>query len=372
MRPAFENKIFFSNPVVQFSEHRADILRAVQDVCDNGPHILGPVVEAFEVEFAAWNQARYAVGVGSGTDALVLAMKTLGIGPGDEVITVSHTALATVAAVVLVGATPVLVDVDPDSCVMDPQGLAAAVTGRTKAIIPVHLYGFACPMDEIMQFARAHSLLVIEDCAQAHGALYRGKKVGTIGDVGCFSFYPTKNLGAIGDGGAIITDDANIAEGVKQRRQYGWNDARIANVTGALSRLDSMQAAILSIKLKSLDDDNAYRRDIARVYDRTIDWGRLSRPNALPDVEQVYHLYVVKSERRDDLRTALAKDNVDLGIHYAVPAHKNPGYAERVVLPRSGLPVTEKLSQTVLSLPIYPGLPLDWAKKIGELMNDAS
>lgn len=372
MRPAFESKIFFSNPVVQFSEHRSDILRAVQEICDNGPHILGPAVEAFEAEFAAWNKVKHAVGVGSGTDALVLAMKTLGIGPGDEVITVSHTALATVAAIVLAGATPVLIDVNPDSCVMDPRGLAAVVTSRTRAIIPVHLYGFPCPMDEIMQFARAHSLLVIEDCAQAHGALYCGKKVGTIGDVGCFSFYPTKNLGAIGDGGAIITDDANIAEGVKQRRQYGWNDARVANVTGALSRLDALQAAILSIKLKFLDADNAYRRDIARVYDRAIDWSRLFRPSALPDVEPVYHLYVVKSERRDDVRTALAKDNVDLGIHYAVPAHKNPGYAEMVVLPHDGLPVTEKLSQTVLSLPMYPGLPLDWAEKIGALMNDAS
>ncbi len=367
--PLFESKIYFGNPVDQFAAHRAEILDAIEAVCAEGPHILGPVVEKFEQEFAAWNNTGYAVGVGSGTDALVLAMKAFGIGPGDEVITVSHTALATVAAIVLTGAKPILVDVHPDTAVMDPSGLAEAVTPRTKAIIPVHLYGFACPMEEILAFARAHGLIVIEDCAQAHGALYREKKVGTMGDAGCFSFYPTKNLGAIGDGGAVITDDAAIAEGVRQRRQYGWDATRVAHVAGALSRLDPLQAAILSVKLKYLDADNQRRRDIAATYDRVIKDGAFSRPAALPGVRPVYHLYVIASDRRDHIRGAFAAENVELGVHYAHPAHLHPGYAGLAGISPGGLPVTEDLSRRVLSLPIYPEFPVLSAQKIAEFLN---
>lgn len=368
--PLFENKIYFGNPVEQFAAHREEIMGAIEQVCANGPHILGPVVGKFETEFAAWNGVAHAVGVGSGTDALVLAMRAFGIGPGDEVITVSHTALATVAAIVLAGAKPVLVDVHPDTAAMNPACLDAALSPRTKAIIPVHLYGFSCPMDEILQFAEKHDLVVIEDCAQAHGATYRGRKVGTMGDAGCFSFYPTKNLGAIGDGGAVITNDLVIAENVRQRRQYGWDSSRVAQVAGALSRLDALQAAVLSVKLKYLDADNESRRRIADAYDKAIDWDRLSRPRALPGVQPVYHLYVVESERRDDIRAAFAKENVELGIHYAHPAHLHPGYMDLIGLPSGGLPVTEKLSRTVLSLPIYPELPLSSAQKIAEFLND--
>jgi dTDP-4-amino-4,6-dideoxygalactose transaminase len=365
----FEQKVFFGNPVDQFNAHREEILAAIERVCTAGPHILGEVVEKFESEFAVWNGIGHAVGVGSGTDALVLAMKSFGIGPGDEVITVSHTALATVAAIVLAGATPVLVDVYAETSLMDPTKLAAALSPRTKAIIPVHLYGFSCPMDEILGFAASHNLVVIEDCAQAHGATYRGAKVGTMGHAGCFSFYPTKNLGAIGDGGAVITADAAIAEGVRQRRQYGWDSSRVAHVAGALSRLDTLQAAVLSIKLKYLDSDNERRRKIAEMYNRTIKWSGLSRPRALPNVQPVYHLYVITSERREEIRAAFSKENVELGLHYAHPAHRHPGYSGLVRIPVDGLPVTEMLSDTVLSLPIYPEFPLSAAEKIAEFLN---
>lgn len=369
-KPLFDRKIFFSNPVEQFAAHRAEIMAAIERICEKGPHILGPAVEKFEKEFALWNGTNHAIGVASGTDALVLAMKAFGIGAGDEVITVSHTALATVAAIVMAGAKPVLVDVTAKTCTMDPGQLQAALTPKTKAIIPVHLYGFPCAMTEIMAFAKAHNLIVIEDCAQAHGAMVGGKRVGTIGHAGCFSFYPTKNLGAIGDGGAVITPDAAIAENIRQMRQYGWDSQRIAHRTGALSRLDSLQASILSVKLNYLDEMNEKRRALAAIYNKYINWKKFGRPEAQPGITPVYHLYVVTSDRRDDIRQAFLKENVDLGIHYAHPAHINPGYTGLVGIPPGGLTVTEHLSQSVLSLPMYPEFSPQEAQKIAEFLND--
>lgn len=367
--PLFAEKIFFSNPMDQFRSHKAEILAAVEDVCEKGPHILGKAVETFENEFAAWNNVKYAVGVASGTDALAIAMRSFGIGAGDEVITVSHTALATASAIIMSGARPVLVDINPETMLIDPSKLESAISPKTKAIVAVHLYGYACPMNEILAFAKKHGLIVIEDCAQAHGATYKGKKVGSMGDAGCFSFYPTKNLGAIGDGGAIITNNADLAENMKRRRQYGWDNQRVAYETGELSRLDSLQAAILSIKLKNLEADTQKRRDIAAIYDKALDQKKFGHAKALPDTNPAYHLYVITADQRDTLKASLAPENVELGIHYTHPVHWNPGYVQKVRIPDSGLPHTEKAAQSVLSLPIYPEMPHEYARIIADALN---
>lgn len=368
--PLFAEKIFFGSPVEQFKAHSEEILDAIKDVCFSPSHILGPKVEAFEKAYAAWHGVPYCVGVGSGTDALSLTMKAFGIGPGDEVITVSHTALATVASIILTGALPVLVDVCVNTSTLAPQKIEAAITDKTKAIIPVHLYGFPCEMEAIMALAEKHELIVIEDCAQAHGATYKGKKVGTIGDAGCFSFYPTKNLGAVGDGGGVITRHAHIADTIKKLRQYGWNDERIGEQPSGVSRLDPLQAAVLSVKLKYLAEDIQKRRAIAREYDRLIDWTKFLRPQAIEQTEPAYHLYVITSDKRDAIVDAMKNENVILGIHYQHSAHKNPGYVPYIQIPEAGLPVTEKLSETVLSLPIYPELEFSIVQKIAEFLNE--
>lgn len=368
--PLFEEKIFFGSPVEQFKAHDEDILTAIHDVCFSPFHVLGPKVETFEKEFAAWNGASHCVGVGSGTDALVLAMKAFGIGSGDEVITVSHTALATGAAVLLTGAKAALVDVGEKSCTLDPEKLEEALNENTKAIIPVHLYGFPCDMDAIMDFAKKHGLVVIEDCAQAHGAIYKGKKVGTIGDAGCFSFYPTKNLGAIGDGGGVITNHKHVADKVRQLRQYGWNEDRVGEYVSGVSRLDALQAAVLSVKLKYLEKDIDRRRAIAAEYDRLIDWSKFNRPKALEGADPAYHLYVIMAENRDEIIEKFKPENVYLGIHYEHPVHKNPGYMEGLKLPRYGLNVTDYLSNVVLSLPMYPELEFSTIKTIAEFLNN--
>lgn len=353
-----EKKIFCSYPPSQFLSYKDDILKAIERVCEKGPYILGPEVAAFEKEFADYHGVRHCVGVGSGTDALALTLKAFDVGPGDEVITVSHTALATVAAIVIAGATPVLVDID-DHYTMDVSKIKSAITPKTKAIIPVHIYGQSCDMDPILAIARQHNLIVIEDCAQAHGATYKGKKVGTMGDAGCFSFYPTKNLGAIGDGGGLITNHTSRAERLKRLRQYGWNDERVAHEVGVVSRLDELQAAILRVKLRYLDVDNAKRRAIAHAYDRWLKGSSVATPTVAEERQHVYHLYVIRSSKRDEWKAKLASSQVDAGIHYAHPAHTHPGYKDKIRLPKEGLPVTERMSREILSLPIYPELDLE-------------
>lgn len=368
--PLFEENIYFGSPVHQFKAHRGEILSAIEEVCDGSFHILGPKVEKFEQEFAAWNNVKHAIGVASGTDALRLAIEALGIGEDDEIITVSHTALATASAILSAGATPVLVDVKPNTCTLDIEKLASALTPKTKAIIPVHLYGFPCDMDAILSFAKEHKLIVIEDCAQAHGALYKGKKVGSLGDAGCFSFYPTKNLGAIGDGGGVITNNKDIADKVRQLRQYGWDENRVGQMQSVVSRLDPLQASVLSVKLKYLEDDIQKRRDIAAEYDRLIDWQNFEKPNALPETDPSYHLYVIMSDNRQEIIEKFKAENVFLGIHYEHSVHKNPGYLNGIVVPNDGLTTTDHLSSVVLSLPIYPELPLSAVQKITEFLNE--
>ena len=342
--------------MAQYHAHQALIDNAINRVLDGGTYILGKEVESFECAFADFCGGGHAVGVGSGTDALMLTLKALGIGPGDEVITVAHTAIATVAAIIATGATPVLVDINEACLTLDPAAIEAAVTPRSKAVLAVHLYGQAADLDPILASARRYGLAVIEDCAQAAGGRYHKQRLGSIGDVGCFSFYPTKNLGAIGDGGIILTVEQKTAARARRLRQYGWDDARETCEPGINSRLDPLQAAILAAKLPYLEADNARRAEIARRYQLGFEGLPISTPKQRAGTQHVYHLYVVACAQRDDLMAYLSDRQIGSAVHYAVPAHRQRGYAERVILPPSGLPVTDRVCRQVLSLPLYPEL----------------
>ncbi len=339
-----------------YARLHAEIDAAVARVLAGGWYILGPEVSAFEAEFAAYLGASHAVGVASGTDAVLLALRALGVGPGDEVITVAHTAVATVAAIALCGATPRFVDIDPATYTLDPGRLEAAITPRTRAVVPVHLYGAPADMPPILAIARAHGLLVVEDCAQAHGATTGGRRVGTLGDAAAFSFYPTKNLGALGDGGAVVTDRPEVAERLRLLRQYGWRERYVSDVEGVNSRLDELQAAILRVRLRHLDAENAARRRLAARYDAALAGLPLGLPSARPDERAVYHLYVVAADKRDALAAHLAAQGIGTGVHYPVPIHRQPAYAHHGYGSGS-LPATEAAAARVLSLPMYPDLP---------------
>jgi len=355
--------IFCANPKAQYLPYKDEIDAAVLKVLNSGSYILGEQVSLFEEEFADYLGAGFTVGCGSGTDALVLALKALDIGIGDEVIVPSFTATPTVAAVVMAGATPVYVDIEPDYYTIDPVCVEAACTEKTKAIIAVHLYGQAAAMDELITIAKRHDLRVIEDCAQAAGATYRGKKLGTIGDMGCFSFFPTKNLGAIGDGGAVVCDDESLAMRLCSLRQYGWDEYRISQEPGINSRLDELQAAILRVKLLHLDADNAARRAQAEHYN-----GVLTALDMMPAIRKgvghVYHLYVIQTKNRDDFVQYFAKSDVHVGIHYPVPVHRMLGFEKE-----ARLPVTERAVERIASLPIYPGLSEQKVRKVTELIS---
>jgi dTDP-4-amino-4,6-dideoxygalactose transaminase len=346
----------WASPLAQYRAHQAPIQSAINRVLNSGNYILGAEVEAFESAFAAYCGAGHGVGVASGTDALILALKALGIGSGDEVITVSHTAVATVAAILAVGATPVLVDIDEIYLTLDPATLDRAATPRSKAVIAVHLYGQAADLDPILSFTRERNLALVEDCAQACGGVYRGRRLGSIGDIGCFSFYPTKNLGAIGDGGIVLTREPKIANRVRRLRQYGWDDARQTQEPGLNSRLDPLQAAILNAKLAHLDDDNARRAAIARRYAQGLQGVPVATPKERADAQHVYHLYVITSGQRDALMGHLAEHQIGCAVHYPTPVHKQHGYADRAILPPGGLPMTERACQQILSLPLYAEL----------------
>lgn len=351
-------------PLAQFRTHETAIRSAMARVLESGAYIMGREVEAFERDFAAYLGISHAVGVASGTDALILALRALDIGVGDEVITVSHTALATVAAILAAGATPVLVDIDPKTYTIDPTAVESAITRRTKAIIPVHLYGQAADLDTIMAIARRHKLKVVEDCAQATGALLHGKRLGSIGHAAAFSFYPTKNLGAIGDGGLVATNDRRLADRLRRLRQYGWDDARKTREAGVNSRLDELQAAILKAKLPALDADNTRRIALAARYDAGLAGLPVATPARWPGAQHVYHLYVIACPQRDRLSERLKEAGVLTSVHYPRAAHQQSGYRERVRVPKEGLPVTHKVVRAILSLPIYPELPLEDADRV--------
>lgn len=336
---------------------------AIAAVLNSGWYILGQEVSSFEDEFAKFLGVDHAVGVASGTDALLLALRAFEIGPGDEVITVSHTAVATVASIELSGAKPCFVDIDESTYTMDPGQLPLAITPRTKAIIPVHLYGQPADMDRIMAFARRHGLIVIEDCAQAHGALYAGKRVGSLGDAAAFSFYPTKNLGAIGDGGAVTTNRVEIAERLRLLRQYGWRERYISEIAGYNSRLDELQAAILRVRLRHLDAETEVRRQIAAHYQRELANTPVQLPPFVAGTEPVHHLFVIRHARRDDLQSYLAGSGIGTGIHYPVPVHLQPAY-KGLGYQTGQLPVTESIASEILSIPMYPDLSLEHAELI--------
>ncbi|HAJ27405.1 MAG TPA: erythromycin biosynthesis sensory transduction protein eryC1 [Syntrophus sp. (in: bacteria)] len=344
-----------SNPLASYHARKEAIDVAVRNVMERGWYILGKEVAAFESEFAAYIGCTHGIGVGSGTEAIQMALKACGIGAGDEVITVSHTAVATVAAIEAAGAVPVLVDIEPDYFTMAPLKLLSAIGPRTKAVIPVHLYGQPADLAAILDIARPRGLRVIEDCAQAHGATYRGRPVGTWGDIACFSFYPTKNLGACGDGGMVTTSDKDLAGRCRLLREYGWAERYISSIPGGNSRLDEIQAAILRVKLPTLDDDNIRRKKIADQYSRLLADMNLVLPKTHPQGSHVFHLYVARTPRRDALRSFLAEHGIGALIHYPVPIHLQPAYHCRLRC-GDGMEETEKVAAEILSLPIYPEL----------------
>jgi dTDP-4-amino-4,6-dideoxygalactose transaminase len=336
-------------------ELAGELHEAVARTLASGWFVLGREVEAFEEAFARYHGGGSAAGVANGTDAIELSLRAAGVGPGDEVITVAHTAVPTVCAVERAGATPVLVDIDPETFTLDPRAAAAALTPRTRALLPVHLYGHPADLDPLLALAAANDLLVIEDCAQAHGARYRGRLVGTFGHLACFSFYPTKNLGACGDGGAVLTRDPALADRLRRLRNYGQTSRYRHAERGVNSRLDELQAAILSAKLPRLDAHNDCRRRLADLYRAHLDPAAVALPQARPGVRHVYHLYVVRSPQRDALRERLRQAGVDTQVHYPTPVHLQPAYADLGYRPGS-LPHTERAAREVLSLPLYVGL----------------
>ncbi len=333
-----------------------EVAAAVSKVLERGWYVVGPEVEGFEAAFAAYQGIDHAVGVASGTDAIELALRAAGVGAGDEVITVSHTAVATVCGIERTGAKPVLVDVDPVSYTMDPAAAAAAVTPRTKALVPVHLYGHPADMPALVALAERHGLLLIEDCAQAHGARLGDRLVGTFGHLGAFSFYPTKNLGACGDAGAVVTGDAQLAARLRRLRTYGQVSRYRHAERGVNSRLDEVQAAILSVKLRHLNEHNRVRRALAARYDRLLK--HVACPQIRSDGEEVYHvyhLYVIRHGDRDSLADRLRGRGVETLVHYPVPVHLQEAYAD-LGYRRGNLPVTERICGEILSLPIHAGL----------------
>lgn len=337
----------------QYLAMKDEIDPAIHQVLTSGWFILGKQVASFEREFADYIGVRFGVGVGSGTEALHIAFLACGITSGDEVITVSHTAVATVAAIELAGARPVFVDINPVTYTMDPQKITAAITPRTKAIVPVHLYGQAVDMTAIFEVAKQRGVRIIEDCAQAHGAYYKDKMVGSIGDIGCFSFYPTKNLGAYGDGGMVVMNNADLYDKLLMLRQYGWRERYISEIRGLNSRLDELQAAILRVKLRHLDSWTERRRFLANRYDGLLKGSSVCPIKTNVDSEPVYHLYVVVCEERDALQLYLESQGIKTLIHYPVPVHLQEAYID-LGYNRGSLPKTEEAAQTVLSLPLYP------------------
>ncbi len=347
-------------PFLDFSEiHRdirVDLDRAYSRVMDSGWFIMGPELEAFETEFANYCGVRYCLGVGNGMDAIHLLLKAYGIGPGDEVIVPSNTFIATWLAVSQCGATPVPVEPIMSNFNIDSSRIEAAITKRTKAIIPVHLYGQPADMDSINQIASKYGLLVIEDAAQAQGAYYKNRRVGSLGNAAATSFYPGKNLGALGDGGAILTNDYSVMERVKELRNYGSQTKYVHDVAGYNSRLDELQASFLRVKLRYLDDWNERRRHVARRYDELLADLNLVLPTTIDDVVSVWHLYVIRSERRDALRNFLEREGISTVIHYPIPPHLQNCYK---TYNNFNLPIAERMANQVLSLPISPALNFD-------------
>ena len=367
-----------ADPGAGYRAQKNEIDAAVARALDSGWYILGKEGAAFEEEFGAWlGEGMRAVGCANGTDALALVLRGLGIGEGCTVATVSHTAVATVAAIEMTGATPLLLDIDPETYTMDPDELAAVLEEPPpglppiRAVIAVHLYGQACDLAPMLAACRAAGAVLIEDCAQCHGAALDGRRLGTIGDAAAFSLYPTKNLGALGDGGVLATRDAATAERIAAIRQYGWRSRYVSDLVGVNSRLDEIQAAILRTRLGRLDHNNARRREIAGAYDAALEGTGLAPPLRRENATHVFHQYVVRSGERDALAGRLRDLGVGTGEHYPVPVHLQPAYRGRTPLGPAGCAETEVAAREVLSLPMFPELTdaqVDW---VCEALRDA-
>jgi dTDP-4-amino-4,6-dideoxygalactose transaminase len=350
-----QSQVPFVDLAGQYGSISAEINEAISKVIRETDFILGREVCLFEEEFAAFCQAKFAVGVDSGTSALELALRAYEIGPGDEVITAANSFIASALAISHAGATPVLVDVDPDTYTIDVAAIERAITSRTKAIIPVHLYGHPADMDPIVQLAQRHGMVVIEDACQAHGARYKGKRAGSLGHAAAFSFYPGKNLGAYGDAGMVVTSDDAVAKRLGMLRNYGQKEKYQHLFRGYNRRLDTLQAAVLRIKLKHLEDWNDARRQHAKNYTRLVGQTGIVVPRAAAHCESVWHLYVIQFDQRDALKEHLASRGIGVGIHYPVPIHLQPAYRDLGYRP-GDFPVTEKCARRILSLPMYAEL----------------
>jgi len=355
----------------QYEEIKPQVDAAVARVIESAQFVLGPEVAAFEERFAAYCGVRHCVALNSGTSALHLALLAAGVGPGDEVITVSMTFVATTAAILYCGATPVFVDVDPDTWTMDPNLLQAAITPRTKAILPVHLHGLMADMDPIIEVADRAGLIVIEDAAQAHGSEYRGRRAGSIGDIACFSFYPGKNLGAYGEAGAAVTNSSDLARQLALLRDWGQESKYNHVLPGYNFRMDGIQGAVLNVKMAYIESWTEARQTVASHYDRLLARAQFKRPAPPPHCRHVYHVYAVEVEHRDQVQKALSAAGIGTGIHYPVPVHLQKAYGE-LGYGRGDFPVTEAIANRFLSLPIYAELqPEQVANVVLELENAA-
>ena len=339
----------------QYRSIKQEIMAAIEGVLEGMQLFLGPQSQAFENEFAQYCGCRYGVGVSTGTDALALALRACDIGPGDEVITVANTFIATVEAIALVGATPVFVDIEPETYTMDWRQLEQVLTSRTRAIMPVHLYGHPVDMQPVLDFARVHGLRVIEDASQAHGATYRGERAGSMGDIGCFSFYFSKNLGAYGEAGMCVTNDARLAETLRKLRDHGSLIRYQHEILGVNARIDEIQAAVLRVKLRYLEQWNAARQAHANFYTEQLRGVVEAVPVVRPGSTHVYYLYVVQVKERDDFRKGLEREGIATGMHYPTPIHLQPACAHYHYV-RGMLPVTEAVTERIVSLPLYAEL----------------
>ncbi len=347
-------KVPFGNLARQYKNYKSEIENSINSVLKSGYFILGENVKKFEIEFSAYCGSKYGIGVGSGTEALHIALIACGVKHGDEVITVANTAIPTVSAISSTGATPVFIDIEEDSYNINVDLIEEKITKKTKVILPVHLYGNPCKMDKIITLANKYKLRVIEDCAQAHGSEYKGKKVGTFGDLGCFSFYPSKNLGAYGDGGMIISDNMELSDEVRLLRNYGQEKRYFNIIKGFNSRLDEIQASILRFKLGKLDEWNDQRIALAKKYTDSFRDFTIIPPRVFPGNKHVFHLYVIRIKNRDKFIEFLENNGINILIHYPIPIHLQPAYKE--LQSNNNLPITEKVSKEIVSLPIYPEL----------------
>jgi len=356
----------------QYATIKDEINVAIQGVLDSCQFTLGSEVAAFEQEFAAYCQSAHGVGVNTGTSALHLALLAAGVGPGDEVITVPFTFVATVAAIYYTGAKTVFVDIDPRSFTMDVNAIEAAVTKRTKAIIPVHLYGHPADMDPILEISRKHGLIVVEDAAQAHGAEYKGRRTGSMGDMACFSFYPGKNLGAYGEGGMVVTNSAEYNRTIRMLRDWGAEKKYQHVLKGYNYRMEGIQGAVLRVKLRHLEAWTKARRAAAARYDELLAGSRFVTPRAMPGTRHVYHVYAVRSAKRGELQAALQARDIQTGIHYPIPVHLLPAYSD-LGYKAGQFPHSERAANEVLSLPLYAEIPDAHIKAVAaELTNSVA